>query len=267
MYLKDDSDRFYIQGRQIDEGSTVLTYRNGKSESMLWVLFIERAIKRIPLILAVMIGFGLAAGAAAKFVVAPTYRADAELIVNAGERTTQTITSDQLNSAETLVEIYGIIIKSNPILDQVLTDLHLDLDYDQLAEKVTVGAVNGTAVMRISVSDHDPELAMQILTKIISSAPDIIQDKVEAGSVKVISEPRLVSKPVSPVVSRYVVFGMMIGLLLMMSAILMEIVRNNTVNQKEQMEEQFNIGVLAEIPAVNREKGRSALLSDNSDFL
>ena len=45
--------------------------------------------------------------------------------------------------------------------------------------------------MQISVQDENPAEAKAIVGKIVEIAPDVIQEAVEAGSVKVISDARV----------------------------------------------------------------------------
>ena len=95
-----------------------------------------------------------------------------------------------LTTAKNLVATYGIIVKSDTVLDQVIEELGLDMTYEQLADRVSVSAVDSTQVMQISVQDENPAEAKAIVGKIVEIAPDVIQEAVEAGSVKVISDAR-----------------------------------------------------------------------------
>ena len=51
--------------------------------------------------------------------------------------------------------------------------------------------------MKITVQSDSPEWARQVCEQIITVAPDVIKEAVEAGSVKVISNPSLATEPVS----------------------------------------------------------------------
>lgn len=236
------------------------------NEPVLWMLLLNGVAKKLPLILAVVLLFGLVGGAVSAFLIPPTYRANAELIVNAGEHATQNVTSEQLNTAESLAEIYSIIIKSDTVLEQVISDLKMDLNFEELVSKVSVNSVNGTSVIRVSVEDRSADQALEILRGVIKTAPAVIKDKVEAGSVKIISEPRLTAKPVSPNIPRNTILCALIGLLLMLAIMALRVLRNDTVTDKQQIEERTSLNVLSEIPSVTGKGARAAVMDDQSSF-
>jgi capsular polysaccharide biosynthesis protein len=103
-----------------------------------------------------------------------------------------------------MVNTYAIIIKSNTVLNEVIDTLQLNMKYKTLAEKITVGAVDATQVMRVSVQDADPALAKQIVEQIAAIAPERIVEAVEAGSCKVISDVEAGEEPVSPSLKKYI---------------------------------------------------------------
>ena len=144
--------------------------------------------KNLLLIVAVTILASVAGFLVSAFLLTPEYEASASLIVNSREdqSTQTTITNDQLTSATKLVDTYSVILTSDTVLDKTIETLGLDLDYEELLEKVTVEAVNATQVMRISVRDADPVLDKNIVANIVEQAPEIIIQTVKAGSVEVI---------------------------------------------------------------------------------
>lgn len=204
----------------------------------------KHAVKLLALILAcAVIGW-----VASVFFVKPMYQADASLIVNSRESDAKTITADQLNSAEELANLYGIIIKSDTVLEAAIQDLDLNLDYDSLAQKVSVAPINNTSVMKISVKDADGESALRILKSIVSISPKIIRDMVEAGSVKVVSEPRLQKAPVSPNKLRYTAVGAFLGAVAACAITLLLAVSEDRIYSKREVEDRLGMTVIGEIP-------------------
>ena len=132
------------------------------------------------------------------FLITPQYEASATMIVNSRQEQTANLTNDMITTAKNLVATYSIIVKSDTVLNEVIGQLGLELSYEQLEKMVTVSAVDSTQVMKIAVEDENPAQAKAIAEAITQIAPPIIQDQVEAGSVKVISEARAGEKPVSP---------------------------------------------------------------------
>lgn len=201
-------------------------------------------------IIAVTVLFAVAGGMITMFMITPMYAASATLIVNTRQDQSATVTNDQLNSAKNLVDTYAIIIKSDTVLNTVIDNLGLDMSYTLLLNSVTVSAVDSTQVMQISVQNEDPALAKSIVAEITSIAPDIIVDKVEAGSVKVISEARAGEKPVSPSLKKNVAIAALLGLVISAGFVLLREMLNNTFKSDEDIQKNLGIPVLGVIPRV-----------------
>lgn len=202
-------------------------------------------------VLAAAVGFGVS-----KFLMTPQYEASALMIVNTRQDTTANVTSDQLNSASRLVSTYGIIIKSDTVLNEVIANLGLGMSYSELASKVSVSAVDETQVMKITVTDANPEGARQVCEQITQVAPDEIVEAVEAGSVKVISAASLNPNPVSPNVMRNTAMAGALGLAACAGLFVVQFLLNNKINSEEDIAKQLNLPVIGVIPNYEQNGGK-----------
>ena len=171
---------------------------------------------------AALVGF-----TASKFLMNPKYDSSALMIVNTRQDVNANVTSDQINSATKLVSTYSIIIKSDTVLQQVIDNLGLNLTYAKLNKRVTVAAVDDTQVMKITVQSDSPEWARQVCEQIITVAPDVIKEAVEAGSVKVISNPSLATEPVSPNIMKNTMLAAAVGFVLVIGIIFFNVLVYN----------------------------------------
>ena len=182
----------------------------------------------------------------------PIYTASADMLVNNRQNTTSgdtsTVTSSDLNASSSLVSTYSIILKSHTVLEEVIDTLGLDYSYSELASMVSVSTVNDTQVMRVTVKNADPQVAMDIVAQIVSIAPAVIVDKAEVGSVKTVDQPWSSGRPVSPDKRRYVmVFGMLGALLMCVFLILRELM-NNTFKTEADITRELGLPILGVIP-------------------
>lgn len=178
----------------------------------------------------------------------PKYEASALMIVNTRQDTSATVTSDQINSATKLVSTYSIILKSDTVLNQVIQNLGLSLDYQHLAERVTVSAVDDTQVMKVTVTSDNPEWARQVCEQITQISPDVILEAVEAGSVKVISNASISPEPVSPNVSRNTALGAVAGLVISVGIVFLMVLLDNKINNEEDVSKYLDLTVVGVIP-------------------
>ena len=220
------------------------------------VLFILR--KRLILILAVGIVFGAAGFLATRFLMTPIYEASAKMIVNTRPDQSAVVTNDQLNSAKNLVDTYAIIIRSKTVLGPVAEALGLGESEEVLRNRVSVTSVNGTQVMQISVRDPDPQQAYAITEEIVKTAPDIIMETVEAGSVKTIEAPKVGNGPISPDLRLYTILSALLGMILTALIFIVRFVHDNTFQSELDIQKRLDLPVLGIIPAtesVTQRKG------------
>ena len=204
----------------------------------VWILLVA--------VLCADIGF-----AAAAFVIAPTYSAGADMIVNNKQNAaTQTgdVTTQDLSASSTLVSTYSVILKSHTVLEQVIEQLHLPYTYDQLAGMITVSTVNNTQVMRITVKCGDSRTALEIVSKLVDIAPGVIVDKAEVGSVKTVDEPWTSGKIVAPSKKKYALVGFAAGFLLMCAIFALRELLNNTYKTEADIVKDLGLPVLGVIP-------------------
>lgn len=185
---------------------------------------------------------------ASKFLMTPKYDSSALMIVNTRQDVNANVTSDQINSATKLVSTYSIIIKSDTVLQQVIDNLGLNLTYAQLNKRVTVAAVDDTQVMKITVQSDSPEWARQVCEQIITVAPDVIKETVEAGSVKVISNASLATEPVSPNIKKNTMLAAAVGFVLVIGIIVLQVLLDNKINTEEDVTKYLDMTVLGVIP-------------------
>lgn len=192
---------------------------------------------------AALVGF-----TASKFLMNPKYESSALMIVNTRQDVNANVTSDQINSATKLVSTYSIIIKSDTVLQQVIDNLGLNLTYAKLNKRVTVAAVDDTQVMKITVQSDSPEWARQVCEQIITVAPDVIKEAVEAGSVKVISNPSLATEPFSPNIMKNTMLAAAVGFVLVIGIIVLQVLLDNKINTEEDVTKYLDMTVLGVIP-------------------
>lgn len=194
------------------------------------------------------IGYGYTA-----VTTTPQYQASALMIVNTETDSSSSVISDQLNLAARLVDTSGIVIKSDTVLQQVIRNLDLDYSYGALNGMVTVSAVNNTQVMRVTVTNPDPETARSICEQITVVAPDVIVDAVEVGSVKaasvkILSPAVASSSPISNNIKERSVTMGMLGLALCIGVIFLQCVFNNKIKSEADIAKHLGLTVLGVIP-------------------
>ena len=184
------------------------------------------------------------------FVLTPRYQASVNLIVNSRQDGNASITSDNINSARNLIDTYAVIIKSNLVLNDVIQRMGLDMTYSQLADNITVGSVNSTQIMAITVTNENPGLAGKIAQTIAEVAPDVIVEKVEAGSCKAVSDVEIGTTPVYPQTKKTTLLCALAGMVVACALLVVSHLLHNYIVDDEDVQKKLDLPVLGFIPEV-----------------
>ena len=158
------------------------------------------------------------------------------------------VSQADIAASSQLVSTYSVILKSHNVLEKVISDCRLNMSYEQLSDMVNVEAVENTQVMRITVTDTDPNEGLKIVTDIVKLAPDAIINSVDAGSVTTTDQPWTTGKPVSPNVRRNTIIGAMLGLLLSAAVVVIRELTNDKFKTVEDVRNVLDLNVLGVIP-------------------
>ena len=182
------------------------------------------------------------------FALTPKYQASINMIVNTRQDTTTTFTSDNFNSAKNLISTYAVIIKSSTVLNEVIDTLDLDMTYGQLYGMVSVTSVDDTQIMKVAVTDTDAERAGEIAQTISEIVPDVLVEKVEAGSCKTVSDVAINPNKVFPQTKKYVVLAGLLGAVVVCGILVLAHLLHDTIVDDEDVQNKLGLPMLSLIP-------------------
>ena len=178
--------------------------------------------------------------------IKPAYQANTELYITSND---SMISLQDLQIGTAIAEDYRFIITSRSVLNKVIEDLQLDLNYDQLKAMINVTNPNGTHIIRTSVKTGDLELSRDIANKLLSVSIERIYQVVGASEPSVIdySEASAV-EDVSPSFRKFLLIGTLVGFLVVAVIVIVRVIMNSTLRTEEDIEKYLNLTVLAAIP-------------------
>ena len=197
------------------------------------------------ILLALVIGAG-AAGVYTKKLIAPHYQSTSMVYVLSKETTLASLADLQIGSQ--LTKDYSVIIKSRPVLQEVIDKQNLDLTTDELGEMITIDNPNDTRILSITVEDIEPMRAKAIVDEVTKSASNYIGDIMEMVPPKVIEDGVVAVKPSSPGVKKNAAVGGLGLAVLVCGLICLKTVLDDTIKSEEDIEKYLGLSVLAVIP-------------------
>lgn len=185
-------------------------------------------------------------GAFHSFLLQPSYQADALIYIT---NTDSVISFSDLQLSSALTEDYANIIISRTVLNRVIDDLQLDLDYEELRELIEVENPDSTHIIHIMVTCNDFELSRNIANALLNISIQQIYQIIGSGQPNVIdySEANAI-KDVTPGLFRYVAIGGAVGAFLTCALLVVRLLTNTTMRSEEDVDRYLHIPVLAAVP-------------------
>lgn len=202
--------------------------------------------KRLLIILAVGLLFGCASCAYTKFFMEPVYTSSSTMLVLTKETTLASVADLQLGSQ--LTRDYSVLINSRPVMQEVVDNLGLDMDYKALRESVTVTNPEDTRILQLSVTNSDPETAKAIVDELASVSSQYIGDKMEVVPPKIIEEGEIPTVRTSPSMKKNAVLGILAGLVLSAGIIVVMTVLDDTIKSEDDITKYLGISTLSSVP-------------------
>lgn len=223
--------------------------RNDEIELDLREIFGLLINKAGTIILAAILG-AVIAFAFTKLLITPQYQSTTQIYVTNNAAYTDQISVGDLQSSSFLTKDYMVLVKSRPVLEQVIADMNLDMKVGELSEKISVSTPTDTRILTISVTDADPILAKTIADNIREAAKTQIQGVMGVEAVNTVEEGNLPENPVSPNVKMNILIGFALGLILAIAITIIRFMLDDTIKSQEDIEKYLGLSVLGLIPAI-----------------
>ena len=197
------------------------------------------------LVLGVLIG-AVIFGAYQTFFIKPAYKATTQLYITSND---SVISLSDLQVGAALTEDYKKIITSRAVLNQVIEDLALDIDYKGLTKLISVSNPTNTHIIDTSVTTSDLVLSRDIANALLSASIDRVYQVVGSNEPTIIDYSQAESvEDATPSLARNVLIGGLLGFVLVAAVLIIRLVSNTTLRTDEDIEKYLKLPVLAAVP-------------------
>ncbi len=185
------------------------------------------------------------------FIQKPNYVSSTTLILtgfsNNSEKDT-TINNNDLTINSKLVTTYQEITKTRKVLNQVIDNLKLDYSASELADHISVTGVTNTEIIKISVSDEDPELAADIANEIAVIFSAEVKEIYNLSNISILDKAEVATTPSNISFIKATIIAFIVGFFLSVGIVFIIFYFDNTVKSVEQLEEKFDVPILGTVP-------------------
>lgn len=211
--------------------------------------------KRLGLIAILTVLAVIIAGVISYTLLTPIYETSTQILVNQEKVEASQVINQNIQADLQLINTYSVIIKSPAILDQVATQLDLDLTAEQLNQKITVSNAENSQVVNVAVQDEDPAVAVDIANTTANVFQTEITELMNVDNVSILSPAVLKDNPVpvapNPMLNMAIaaVVGLMLGVGI---AFLLEYL-DTSIKNDQDIEDVLGVPVLGVISPIQEE--------------
>lgn len=162
----------------------------------------------------------------------------------------------ELQVGENVIKDYREIVKSRLVIEETKRLLKEDaannpkllqvasLPYGSFSGKINVGLLNDTHIMKITVTDGDPEVCMLVANKVASVFTEKVKKITKINNVQLIDEAVMPVAPVLPNRKRNVMISFAAGVLAGLGIVFLIYYFDNTVKTTDDVVRQLELPVI-----------------------
>lgn len=184
------------------------------------------------------------------FFVTPMYESSASIyIVSASNNSIVNLTDLQIGSQ--LTADYQELMLSRPLLQDVIKNLDLDTDYRKLSKQITISNTNDTRILKVTVTDSDPQMAADIANELIKQARIYLPKIMETETPNIVEDAVVPSRKSSPSYAKNTVLGALLGAVLCCGVLLVQYLMKDSFETPDDVAKYLGVQPLTTISEVD----------------
>lgn len=187
-----------------------------------------------------------ATGLISNFLITPKYTSTTQLYILSKTTSITSLADIQLGSQ--LTQDYMVMVKSRKVINQVIKDLDLDMEYDQLCGMISVTNPTNTRILEMSCEYTNPIMAKKIVDDLAKVSKTRIAQIMDSQEPTIIDKGYASMKQSSPNTKRNAVIGGIIGILLAAGVIIVLYLMDDTIKDSEDVQKYLGLSTLGLIP-------------------
>lgn len=208
--------------------------------------------KRFLVILLTAMIFAAGSGIYSFFMASPVYESTSRLYILTQSTSITSLADIQAGSS--LALDYLELIKSRPVVEKVMENLNLDLEYEEMLNLLTVENPAETRILNISIQDTDPALTTQVANEFSKVAKKQISKIMQADEPSVVEVAHLPEEPIKPEKAKNILIAFLLGgFLSALVAVVMHIL-NDSIKSQDDIERHLGLNTLAAVPLESGKK-------------
>ena len=181
-----------------------------------------------------------------KIFITPKYQATSTIYILS--KTTSITSLADLQIGSQLAGDFEIIATTRELLEKVSANENLGMTYEELKKEIKVTNPNNTHMLRIAVTDPDPERAAKISNAVADELREEISEVMNTDRPSTVERAVVPTARYSPSYKRNVVIGALVLAVLAIAFIIIRYLADDTIKDEDDVSKYLGIDTLAAFP-------------------
>ena len=159
----------------------------------------------------------------------------------------ESISQNDVTLNQKLVPTYRQLVKSDLVLEQVINNLNLDYSVANLSKEITVEAIADTEILKINVTDKNPQLAANIANTTAKVFETEVSKIYRLDNISIIDVAKVPDVPSNNTLIRDLVIAIFVSLFGITGVIFIIYYFDDTINDTEDLEETLGLPIVARV--------------------
>ena len=198
------------------------------------------------------------------FIVVPKYQSSTKLVLaqsTSANSNSTGITTTELTLNSKLVSTYSTIVKSDGVIRKVISNLGIDDSEQSIRQNVSVTAEEGTEIIKITVTNTEPEKASKIANEMATVFMARVKELYNLDNVYSLDPAEVEEAPANISHTKTIIIFGAIGCILAVGYIFILFMLDNSIKTGDDVEKCAHVPVLASIPVYEPEAQAAAARS------
>ena len=202
--------------------------------------------RRILIILLTAFIFAAGSGVYNFFVATPIYEATTKLYILTQSTSITSLADIQVGSS--LALDYVEMIQSRAVVEEVIDNLDLDMEYGGLRGMLTVENPTDTRILNISIQSENASLATEVANEFAEVAKKQISRIMQTDEPSLFESAHTPEAPIKPEKTKNIMIAFLFGAVLSSLVVIVMYVLNDSIRGQSDIERYLQLDTLAVIP-------------------
>lgn len=186
------------------------------------------------------------------FILEPQYESGTTLyVINSTLGSDKPAMYEDILISQHLIKDYKELITSRTVTKSTLLKLGIyDMSPNELADNINVSLVNDTQLIKITVRDHDPLRAKQLLSTISEVFMEKAKSLMKISNIDTLDSAEVPENPVSPKPLVNMAIALAAGLMVAVTLVVSIEYLDDRIDSVEDIEKRLGLTVLGTIPSL-----------------